>query len=226
MKSPNLIEKIDLSAKKSLSEGIFWAEISADSKIGIENGQLVRLVIVSRSAQKKLNLEIELGTESQLEVVEFIFGQDEEKYLENWKIIHLGGNSKSRFTLKCVLNGASETDILADVFIPKGGAGADTFLKLQSLLLSPDAHSKAIPSLEIIPNEVKAGHAATMGKVDDELLFYLESRGFDRQQAEQMLVQAFIKDGLAQFSSVEENLMLELERILLEKSDGGKVYSS
>ncbi|MCC6643304.1 SufD family Fe-S cluster assembly protein [Candidatus Peregrinibacteria bacterium] len=226
MQSQNLIQQTELKGEISLSSGFFWTELSTDCQIQIAEGQEVKLLIIARPQSKKLNIAVTLDNEARLEIVEYIWGKDEQKFGENWKIIHQGRNSVSRFSVKSVLNGASETDILADVFIPAGGNGSDTFLKLQSLLLSPEAHAKAIPSLEIIPNEVKAGHAATMGKVDEDILFYLESRGFEREQAERLLVEAFVKDGLKQFSSVEENLMLELERILLEKLDGGKIYSS
>jgi len=48
------------------------------------------------------------------------------------------------------------------------------------------------PALEILEPEVKAGHAATIGKVDEQMLFYLMSRGLSRSRSEKLLIQGFI----------------------------------
>ena len=49
------------------------------------------------------------------------------------------------------------------------------------------------PALEILEKDVKAGHAATVGKVDAQMLFYLMSRGLSRQQAEKLLIEGFTR---------------------------------
>ena len=61
----------------------------------------------------------------------------------------------------------------------------------QVLLLSEDAQINAKPQLEIFADDVKCTHGATVGQVDDDALFYLRSRGIDRQQARNLLIYAF-----------------------------------
>ena len=224
-----LISKIQLAGKMKFPEGesgIYIAELNDNCQIYLEAQTNLQLFLIARANSKKFTAKVELGEASNLEVLEIFLGNGKDHYQQNWKIVHEGVNARSRFYLNSVMMGQSNLDFQGDVFIPAAGRYGDTYLRFQSLLLSDKARAKAIPALEIVAHEVKAGHAASIGRVDDELLFYLESRGFNRAYAEQMLVEAFLKDGLKQLSSIEEGKMLELERILMEKIDGGKIYSS
>jgi Fe-S cluster assembly protein SufD len=68
----------------------------------------------------------------------------------------------------------------------------DAFQESRNLLLSDGAHADAIPGLEIEANDVRCTHAATVGRVDEEQLFYLMSRGLPRSEAERLLVGGFL----------------------------------
>src|SRR5262249_33818012 len=62
----------------------------------------------------------------------------------------------------------------------------------RGLLLSDDAECDARPSLEIYADDVQCGHGSTCGALDEETLFYMQSRGLSRAEAERMMVEAFI----------------------------------
>jgi Fe-S cluster assembly protein SufD len=100
--------------------------------------------------------------------------------------------------------------------VGEGAAGANANQANRNLLLSGSAKADSDPVLEILTADVvRCGHAATVGPVDQEALFYLESRGLDRRQALQLLVAGF-------FQSVVGNLPLpgfdeELERRVITK---------
>lgn len=67
------------------------------------------------------------------------------------------------------------------------------FLSYKALLLSPGARAKPIPRLEVLTKEVASlGHAASVGKLDEEQLFYLQSRGISRSEAEKLIVGSFL----------------------------------
>jgi Fe-S cluster assembly protein SufD len=68
----------------------------------------------------------------------------------------------------------------------------DAFQENRNLLLSEGAHADAIPGLEIEANDVRCTHAATVGRIDEEQLFYLMSRGLERSEAERLLVGGFL----------------------------------
>lgn len=69
----------------------------------------------------------------------------------------------------------------------------NSFLEERILLLSPNARGETVPELEILSDDVKCSHAATISTIDPEQLFYLQSRGLPFDQAEKMLVTSFLQ---------------------------------
>jgi Fe-S cluster assembly protein SufD len=96
----------------------------------------------------------------------------------------------------------------------------DAFQESRNLLLNDGAHADAIPGLEIEANDVRCTHAATVGRIDEEQLFYLMSRGLPREDAERLLVGGFLGvvagrlDGSALHGPVALALQRELESAL------------
>jgi Fe-S cluster assembly protein SufD len=66
----------------------------------------------------------------------------------------------------------------------------------RNIVLSEHAKADAIPNLEIEANDVRCGHAASVGPVDEETLFYLQSRGIPRDEAERLVVTGFFQEVL------------------------------
>lgn len=64
----------------------------------------------------------------------------------------------------------------------------------KAILVSKNANANAKPELEIYADDVVCAHGATVGELDDDQLFYLNSRGIPENKARQMLIQAFLKD--------------------------------
>jgi Fe-S cluster assembly protein SufD len=83
----------------------------------------------------------------------------------------------------------------------------------RNLLLSADAHADSIPGLEIMANDVRCTHGATIGRVNREELFYLMTRGLTRQEAERLIVRGFFQDILdrIELEPVREALGAALE---------------
>ncbi|HKR99791.1 MAG TPA: SufD family Fe-S cluster assembly protein, partial [Candidatus Dormibacteraeota bacterium] len=71
---------------------------------------------------------------------------------------------------------------------------ADGYVQNRNLLLSAGAKADSVPRLEIRANDVRCGHGATAGHVDDDHRFYLMSRGVPREEAEALIVRAFFDD--------------------------------
>jgi Fe-S cluster assembly protein SufD len=88
---------------------------------------------------------------------------------------------------------------------------ADSDQSLKSLLTGSGAEAAARPQLEIYTDKVRAKHGATTGKLDEQMLFYLLSRGIDRQTAAALLQWAFIEDAVAQVQPTELRREIEAE---------------
>jgi Fe-S cluster assembly protein SufD len=77
------------------------------------------------------------------------------------------------------------------VFVPKLAQLTDAGQLNRNLLLSPKARVDTKPQLEITADNVKCSHGATVGQIDPDEIFYLQSRGLDQASARQLLVYAF-----------------------------------
>jgi Fe-S cluster assembly protein SufD len=89
--------------------------------------------------------------------------------------------------------------------IDRSGQQTDSYLKNDNLLLSDHARADSIPGLQIDANDVRASHGATVGRADEEQIFYLESRGISRATAIRMIVEGF-------FASVFDRMSQERVR--------------
>jgi Fe-S cluster assembly protein SufD len=84
--------------------------------------------------------------------------------------------------------------------VAAGAVHADSQQSCRGLLLSPTAEIDLRPQLEIHTDEVRCAHGATVGRLDPDMLFYMLSRGLDRDTAQSLLVYAFLADVLTGMS--------------------------
>lgn len=147
-----------------------------------------------------------------LTLLGLLLGQDKNKLQININVTHAAPNTKSEIILKGVLKDTSKVEFNGLVKIDKGAKGSDTWLAAHLLILSDQAKGKATPSLEILENDIKAGHAATVGKVSDMEMFYLQSRGLTKDQAKDLIVQGFISSVLQRLpKSLQKRVSNSLE---------------
>ncbi len=104
---------------------------------------------------------------------------------------HRVPNTRSDERYKGILDGASDGVFNGKVFVRPDARKTRAAQKNDNLLLSSDATVNTKPQLEILADDVRCGHGATVGRLQPDALFYLQSRGIGKEQAERMLVRAF-----------------------------------
>lgn len=104
---------------------------------------------------------------------------------------HAGSHGTSRQRFRGVVDGGARTSFGGHVIVSAGTVGNDASQTSRSLVLQPSGRVDTRPWLEIFADEVRCSHGATVGRLDDEALFFLRSRGIPEDQARGMLVQAF-----------------------------------
>ena len=126
---------------------------------------------------------------------------------------HAAPNTSSDLFFKGVLADRSRAVWRGVIRVDKGAQKTDAYQENRNLLLSREAHADSIPGLEIEANDVRCTHGATIGQIDRLQLFYLMSRGLDREQAERLIVRGFFQPILDRIGSdeVRESLAAELE---------------
>ena len=115
-------------------------------------------------------------------------------------VTHAAPNTRSRQTARAIASEHSRVIFNSKVIVNAGANGADSKQSCRGLLLSPSAEIDTRPQLEIHADEVKCAHGATTGRLDPDMLFYLLSRGLDRETAQSLLVFAFLADVLTGMS--------------------------
>jgi Fe-S cluster assembly protein SufD len=137
-------------------------------------------------------IEFELdGQGSEVRLLGFVIGKGNNNFDLKMVARHRGRGSKSSFSMRSAMFERSALNCKGNLRIEKGATGSCAHLQSRTLLLSPDARANSLPALEILAGDVKAGHAATTGKIDGESLFYLRSRGLDEDSARRTMIEAF-----------------------------------
>jgi Fe-S cluster assembly protein SufD len=109
---------------------------------------------------------------------------------------HIAPNCESDFAFKGALRDNATVVWRGMIRVEPNAQKTNAYQECRNLMLSPTAHAVPIPGLEILANDVRCTHGATVGRVDREQLFYLMSRGLSRQEAERLIVRGFFQDVL------------------------------
>lgn len=185
--------------------------------VGIFGGKVVR--IVPRAVYTAPGGDIEfLG----------VYFADDGQYFESRLLVdHNFPNCRSNVLYKGALQGDPDSDLpdtrtawIGDVLIRSEALGTDTYETNRNLVLSEGARADAIPNLEIETGEiVGAGHAATVGRFDDEQLFYLMSRGIPEVEARKLIIRGFFLEVIGRIpiemvrADFEQRIIGELQRV-------------
>lgn len=125
---------------------------------------------------------------------------------------HAAPRSRSEQTFRGISAGRARVAFNGMVVVRKNAHGTDSQQSLRGLLAGPEAEIDVRPQLEIYTDDVRCAHGATAGKLDDDMLFYLLSRGIDAATAQRLLKWAFLEDVVAKIEVPE--LRRQIERSL------------
>ena len=109
---------------------------------------------------------------------------------------HIAPNTTSDFAFKGALRDKASTVWRGMIRVEQDAQKTNAYQENRNLMLSKAAHADSIPGLEILANDVRCTHGATLGQVDREQLFYLMARGLRRAEAERLIVRGFFQDVL------------------------------
>jgi Fe-S cluster assembly protein SufD len=110
--------------------------------------------------------------------------------------LHAAPNTTSDFAFKGALRDEATAVWRGMIRVEEDAQRTNAYQENRNLMLSPTTHAVPIPGLEILANDVRCTHGATVGQVDREQLFYLMARGLPRGEAERLIVRGFFSDVL------------------------------
>lgn len=106
----------------------------------------------------------------------------------------LGSDCSGEILMRSVGADRAQQTLDGMIYIGPQGARTDSYLKIDSILLNKGVKVNAKPNLEIKTNDVKAGHGASISRLNDSELFYLAARGISPEEARKMIIDGFLKD--------------------------------
>ena len=133
------------------------------------------------------------GTGAMANDSEVIFGNKEQSFDLNTIVNHNKESTEGKVVEKSILKDKSKSLFKGMIRINENAAHSNSFLSGRSILLDKGAKSDAIPGLEILTNDVKATHSASVAQIDEEQIFYLGSRCLSRAEAERIIIEGFLE---------------------------------
>ncbi len=139
-----------------------------------------------------------------------LYTADGSRLIDNHTTIdHAMPHCNSHELYKGIISDKGKGVFNGKIFVRQDAQKTDAKQTNQTLLLSPDATIDTKPQLEIFADDVKCTHGATVGQLDDEMLFYLRTRGLDKDQAQAMLTYGFADDILGRIEVTSLRDLLE-----------------
>jgi len=121
----------------------------------------------------------------------FYFTDNEQHLDHDTQQNHLAANTTSDLLFKGALLDKSRSIWQGMIYVAPEATKTDGYQANRNLVLSRGARADSIPGLEILTDDVRCTHGATVGKIDEEQIFYLKSRGLPKRQAERLIVEGF-----------------------------------
>lgn len=166
------------------------------------------------------------GEQGDLNMLGMYFVDPGEHVEHRTMIVHNHPECKSRVVYKGALDGkGAHSTWVGNALIKPEAPGTDSYELNRNLVLTPGAIADSEPNLEIENgNIIGAGHASSVGRFDDEELFYLQSRGISEVEARKLVVRGFFNELIEEIGVPEivEHLMNAIERRLKRTEDSSK----
>jgi Fe-S cluster assembly protein SufD len=201
--------KIQRESETAFHVGTVQARQARDS-------QLHSFSFATGGALARTNIYTSLDGDAATCTLNGLYLTDGTQHIDNQTSIeHIAPNCPSHEVYKGVLDGRSHGVFNGKVYVHPEAQKTDGKQSNNNLLLSPTARVDTKPQLEIFADDVKCTHGATVGRLDEVAMFYLNSRGIGRDTARTLLTYAFAADVLEKIEL--EPVKKELERMVLAR---------
>jgi Fe-S cluster assembly protein SufD len=161
------------------------------------DARLSSLTVGFKGLQLKSDIRTNLrGNGASSDVLGIIFGDKQESFSFNTIQDHNAQSTRSNINFKVVLKDEAQSIYQGIIRVDPAAQKTDAFQSNKNLLLGSSAKADSIPKLEILADDVKCSHGATVGPVDREQVFYLMARGLPAREAEELIVGGFVRQVL------------------------------
>lgn len=160
------------------------------------------------------------GSKADVQILGIILGYGQQKIDLFSFQDHIKPNSKSNLFIKSILFDEAKLHYRGLIKIEKGAQKSEAYQKNQNLLMSAKSLVDTRPHLEILANNVRCKHGVTIGKINEEQLYYLTTRGLSKKEATKLLLFGFFQEILQRIPDkklereLEEKIFFKISRFL------------
>ncbi|MGV8163075.1 MAG: SufD family Fe-S cluster assembly protein [Candidatus Nanoarchaeia archaeon] len=192
---------------------IIRENIRGETEIICKKNSSLKYYVINTNAQEDVSSDTTIILEKESSVVmKNIMISNKQKQKDNIKIIHKGEKTRSWLENKAVLSN-SNVEIKGLINIEEQAADSEGYQSSDFLILK-DSRVISVPDLEIKNNKVKCTHSSTITRLDEEKIFYLQTRGISEADSKKLMLSAFLEDAI---KNIEDKERERLSKILGEK---------
>jgi Fe-S cluster assembly protein SufD len=156
------------------------------------DGQAVSVGVALGGLYNKADIRTELrGANAYSEMIGVLFGDGQQHFDNHTEHVHVHGNTYSDLDFKVVLEDEARSAYTGLIHIGLHAPNSEAYQENRNLILDNTCRAESIPELEILNEDVRCTHGATVGPIDEEQVFYLMTRGLPRHEAERAIVEGF-----------------------------------
>lgn len=183
----------DLNIGQKISDTVL---VDGDFRVDttLPDGAFLRLVLILLpGCRADVDIDVKLGGKlSRLEIYGASFAVTGDDFRIRTRVEHSVPVSSSDQLFKNIASGSARLGFDGRIKVSDGAVQTEAFQQCHSLLLSDEAVVTTGPELEIYADDVKCSHGATVGRLNEDELFYMRSRGIDHPRAKALLEKAFL----------------------------------
>lgn len=194
--------RLNFSRIQNLEDNGFYLE-NGIGKVW-RDGRLYHFEANLGAGWAKTKFECKLAGTNAEAILDGVYFANQKQHLDQKTMqYHLSPHTRSDLNYHGVVTDRAHTIYQGMIRAEKEAMHIDAYQSNKNLVLSDDARADSIPGLEILANDLRCTHGATIGKVDPEQIFYLQSRGLDLNDARQLIVAGFLEEVVVRIPSEE-----------------------
>mgnify|MGYP001566802765 CR=1 FL=1 len=191
-----------IRGEKTIIEEIFEGESMHEYAVDA-NSDLTLLFIAASRKSSIIHVRVRLEKPgARAAIIGMIIGKGESRFAIHTLQEHTALNTTSDLLIKTVLSDSAACMYDGGIRVEKYAQKTDAYQRNENLLLSGRAHAESKPTLEILANDVRCTHGATIGPISEEQLWYLATRGVAKKNAERLIVSGFLAAALEKVSDL------------------------
>jgi Fe-S cluster assembly protein SufD len=178
-----------------------------------DNAQLTLVLLLAGQQNKEVSAHIRLnGIGARADILGFVVGKDDVRLALHTVQEHRAPGTTSNLLIKSVLTDAAKFFYDGGIQVAPYAQKTNAYQRNENLLLSKTASAESKPALEILANDVRCTHGATVGTVPAEQMWYLSCRGISKQEATRLIVSGFLTSALSRIA--DESIRHDVEEKL------------